>query len=189
MNTVSIAGSPRKDGNSDRILSYLLGEIKRFSNTDEFNLRDMSFKGCIGCMACKEMFDECVLNDDLKSVLNLMKKSEVLILSSPVYFRDVSSLMKMFIDRTFSFVKPDFMINKDPSRLLKGKKLIFIQTQALHEPVDVFENYDHYYFKEKWGFEKTYAIKKKGVYFKDDFNMDDSFKSEINEIIKDVYTF
>ncbi len=188
MNTVSLTGSPRKDGNTNRLLSYVLEKAALQSEVEHFNLSEIKFNGCLGCMACKEKTDYCILNDDLKEVLEKVRKSDLLILSSPVYFRDVTSFLKKFIDRTFSFAKPDFMTNPEPSRLDRGKQLLFIQTQALPEPVHVFEKYDTHYFKDKWGYEKTFLIRKTGVYLKEDLVMDDTLKQDIHGTLDQIFT-
>lgn len=187
MNTVSLAGSPRKDGNTSTLLNHVLEKIEVKSKVEHFNLSEIKFSGCAGCMICKDRTDYCILNDELKPVLKKVMDSDLLILSSPVYFRDVTSFLKKFIDRTFSFVKPDFMTNPEPSRLDRGKKLLFIQTQALQEPSQVFEKYNKYYFKEKWGYEKTFLIRKTGVYLKGDLVIDEDLKKNIDKTLDQIF--
>jgi multimeric flavodoxin WrbA len=80
-------------------------------------------------MTCKTKLDRCVLKDDLSEVLDAVRETDILVMATPVYYGEVSSQLKGFIDRTFSFLVPDYTTNPNPSRLQSNKKLVFIQTQ------------------------------------------------------------
>jgi len=165
MNIVCLNGSPRKDGNSATI-------AKRFCDTAEktgarvrtFALNDLDYRGCQGCMACKTKREDCVLNDDLTEVLEAVRDTDVLVLASPVYFWAVTSQLKAFIDRSFSYLTPDFLTSDVKSRLAPGKKLVFILTQGNPDPGlfgDIFQNID--YFFKAYGFEESHLIRACGV--------------------------
>ena len=144
MKVVAILGSPRTNGNSATL-------TKRFCETAEklgaevqsFALQELNYSGCIACMGCKTSSEVCVLTDDLTDVLNAVADTDVLVMATAVYYADVTSQMKGFIDRTFSYLKPDFFTNPNPSRLVSGKTLVFVQTQAFDENqhTDVFPRY------------------------------------------------
>jgi multimeric flavodoxin WrbA len=42
----------------------------------------------------------------------------ILVLASPLYYWDISSQLKAFVDRTFSYPVADFITNSKKSRLL-----------------------------------------------------------------------
>jgi len=86
--------------------------------------------GCQACYACKTKLDRCILKDDLTPVLEAVKNSDVLVIATPTYYGDVSGQLKCFMDRTYSYLKPDYITNSQPSRLAPGKKLVFIITRA-----------------------------------------------------------
>ncbi|MGD9973078.1 MAG: flavodoxin family protein [Desulfatirhabdiaceae bacterium] len=165
MNIVCLLGSPRPMGNSATI-------AKRFCDTAEqkgatiksFALNKLSYRGCQACMTCKSKLDRCVLKDDLTEVLDAIRDADVLVMATPVYYGEVSSQLKAFIDRTFSYLKPDYTTNPEPSRLPGAKKLVFIQTQA--QPgeadfADIFPRYDYFF---KWyGFQDNHLIRACGV--------------------------
>jgi multimeric flavodoxin WrbA len=158
-------GSPRKNGNSAAI-------AKRFCVTAEelgakiqsFHLNDLVYKGCQGCMACKKKLDRCVLNDDLSPVLDAVHHSDIIVLSSPIYYGNVTSQLKGFIDRTYSFLVPDYGTNPIRSRISPGKKLLFILVQGFEEEwlhSTVFSEYDSIL---KWcGFPENYLIRVCGL--------------------------
>ncbi|OQX23069.1 MAG: NADPH-dependent FMN reductase [Desulfobacteraceae bacterium IS3] len=162
---VCLMGSPRPKGNSTTI-------AKRFCETAEklgaqvttFALNKLTYKGCQACMTCKTKLDKCVLKDDLAQVLDSIRDADILVMATPTYYADVSGQMKTFIDRTFSYLVPDYMTNSNPSRLSSGKKLVFIQTQGQPEEsmyADVFPRYDFFF---KWyGFKDNYVIRGCGL--------------------------
>ena len=131
MKITCVLGSPRRNGNSEVL-------AKRFCDTAEklgaqvqtFALNELQYRGCQACMACKTKSDKCVLQDDLTPVLESVRQGDVLVMASPVYLWDVTSLLRGFIERTYSYFVPDFATNPNPSRLKPGKKLVFIQTQG-----------------------------------------------------------
>jgi multimeric flavodoxin WrbA len=165
MNIVCLLGSPRPQGNSAIV-------AKRFCDTAEglgsevktFALNKLKYRGCQACMTCKTRLDRCVLKDDLSDVLEAVRESDILVIASPTYYGDLSSQLKAFIDRTFSFLVPDYQTNPNPCRINPGKKLVFIQTQA--EPdenafSDVFPRYEAFF---KWyGFDGIHLIRACGV--------------------------
>lgn len=80
------------------------------------------------------------------------------------YFGEVISRIKVFIDRTFSYLLPDYITNPIPSRLSPGKKLIFIQTQAEPDESHIEEVYCRYEVFFKWqGFDNAHLIRAFGL--------------------------
>jgi multimeric flavodoxin WrbA len=170
MKVVCLLGSPRLKGNSAAI-------AKRFCETAEglggevqtFALNKLKYRGCQGCMTCKTKLDRCVLEDDLTQVLEAVREAETLVMATPVYFGEVSSQLKGFIDRTFSYLVPDYGTNPNPSRLAPGKKLVFIQTQGQGNAEyfgDIFPRYEFFF---KWyGYKDNHLIRACGVYDKGD---------------------
>jgi len=166
MKVVCLLGSPRESGNSSTI-------AKRFCATAEglgaeiqsFSLNKLEFRGCQGCMACKTKLDRCILEDDLSEVLEAVRETDVLVMASPVYFGEVSSQLKSFIDRTYSYFVPDFHTNPKPCRLAPGKKLVFVLTQRNPDDsrfADIFPRYE-YFFVERYAFSGSYLIRVCGV--------------------------
>jgi multimeric flavodoxin WrbA len=129
-----------------------------------FVLRNLDYKGCVACMGCKSKAEKCVLDDDLGEVLEAVAGADVLVLATPTYYGEVTSQMKAFIDRTFSYLVPDYITNAKPSRLGSGKKLVFIQTQASKEEADFADVYPRYKGFFRWyGFGDAHLIRACGV--------------------------
>jgi multimeric flavodoxin WrbA len=134
MKIICVLGSPREKGNSSAIVKkFCEAAGKKGADIESFSLNSLNFKGCQGCMACKERSDRCVVNDELKPVLDSIYETDILVLASPVYMGAVTGQLKCFLDRTFSFLKPDFKTSADPSRLPGGKKALVVTTQGAPE--------------------------------------------------------
>ena len=144
MKIVSLLGSPRSGKNSATIAA-------RFTDTAAslgaevriFELNRLTYRGCQGCYACKTGLDHCVLSDDLTQVLDAVQEADLVLLASPVYYGEVTAQLKGFIDRTFSYLKPDYLATPQPSRL-SPKKLVFVLTQGHPDEklfADIFPRY------------------------------------------------
>jgi multimeric flavodoxin WrbA len=165
MKIVCLKGSPRSGGNSAAIADRLLAAATKLgAETSVFELNRLSYRGCQGCYACKKKLDRCILEDDLTAVLAAIHEAETVVLATPVYYGDLSGQLKCFIDRTFSYLVPDYITNPNPSRLLPGKKLVFIITQGQPDAglfADIYPRYDK--FLKWYGFAESHLIRACGI--------------------------
>ena len=169
MKVTCLFGSPRPKGNSAHIAKKFIAEAENLgAEVEQFRLNTLDLKGCQGCDACKTRQDHCVVDDDLKQVLASVKETDILVIATPVYYSDIPSQLKAFVDRTYSFVEADYMTNPNASRLEKGKKLVFIQTQEADPEAfkDIFARYSLYF--QFYGFEECKLILAGGVGQKSD---------------------
>lgn len=113
MKIIAINGSPRKNGNTCVLLNKAVeGAQSIGAQTERIDLYDLDYKGCKGCLACKakigESLGHCAVNDDLKSVLEKIDKSDGLILGSPIYLGDITAMMRAFLERlVFQYLSYD----------------------------------------------------------------------------------
>ncbi len=165
MKIISLLGSPRVGSNSSAIANHFTATAASLgAEVKTFILNELEYRGCQGCMACKTKLDRCALEDDLTEVLEAVRETDALVLASPVYYWDVSAQMKAFLDRTFSFLVPDFITNPQKSRLEPGKKLVFILAQTNPDEnsfTNIFPKFD--YFFRAYGFADTRLIRAFGV--------------------------
>ncbi len=184
MNTICLLGSPRPNGNSATIAKHFCDTAEKLGGeVQTFVLNKLKFRGCQACMTCKTKLERCVLEDDLTKVLDAIYEADVLVLATPTYFGEVSSQLKTFMDRTFSYLASDYLTNPNPSRLPAGKKLVFIQTQGMEDEnifADIFPRYEGFF---KWyGFDETFLIRACGVAEPDDITS----RGEVMKLAEDV---
>jgi len=164
MKILCLLGSPRPRGNSATIAARFLETAEKLgAETRLFALNKLSYRGCQSCFACKTRLDRCILKDDLTEVLDSVFWADTLVIATPVYYSDITGQLKCFIDRTFSFLNPDYITNPAPCRLQPGKKLVLIITQ--HQLIDRFADVPkRYMWIMKWyGFAESHMIRAVGV--------------------------
>lgn len=164
MKIVALLGSPRPKSNSSAIANrFTETAAARGAEVRTFELNRLTYNGCQGCYACKKGFDRCVLKDDLTEVLAAVQEADLVVLASPVYYGDVTAQLKAYIDRNYSFLKPDYVTNPHPSRLAP-KKLLFILTQGNPDQTMFSDIYGRYDFFMKWmNFTESRLIRACGV--------------------------
>ncbi len=106
MKVVTLQGSPRKKGNTARVLSWVEEELVALGHdVESIFLNTRNLKGCLACGKCKETPDAvgCIQKDDIPDILEKMTTADLVIFASPLYFWGVSAQLKTVIDRTYSF--------------------------------------------------------------------------------------
>ncbi|MBF0531352.1 MAG: flavodoxin family protein [Deltaproteobacteria bacterium] len=160
MKVLAILGSPHKNGAT-------AGIARKFSETaatcgadiQTVVLNELQYKGCQGCYACKTTSEECVLRDDLTPVLKAMHAADIILFASPIFFHHVTGQFKLFLDRTYSLLTPEFITGPKRSRLPEGKQAVFVMTQGA--PAEMFAGLfpDFLSMKEFFGFSEMHLIR------------------------------
>ena len=105
MKIVTLLGSPKKNGNTAKVLSWVEEELSILGHdVESIFLNNKNLKGCLACAKCKEKPNVigCVQKDDILEILEKMVKTDLVLFSSPLYFWGVSAQLKTLIDRTYS---------------------------------------------------------------------------------------
>ena len=190
MKITCLLGSPRRNGNSATIARRFIDTAENLgAKVQTFALNEMKIRGCQACMACKTKLDHCALKDDLTQVLDDIRDSDVLVLATPTYFHDISSQMKTFIDRIYSYYVPNFLTAPVPGRLPVGKQLVFIQTQAQPDSnlfAEVFPKYELFF--KRLGFEKNHLIRACGVSAPEDVSKREEILNEAEAAARQIFT-
>jgi len=98
---LGVVGSPRKGGNTHILVKDALDAAGRAgAETRLVMLRDQHIEGCRGCESCASSH-RCVIQDDMQSLYPLILEADGLVLGSPVYFYNVSSLVKSSLERCY----------------------------------------------------------------------------------------
>ncbi len=160
MRVLCICGSPRKHGNSGTIAGAFIGGMQRAgAETEVFELYGMKYSPCTACMQCKGMSGACIVKDDASRLMDMIRGADVLVIASPVYAADVSAEMKAFIERTHSFLGPNNGPLPGETRLVPGKRLVFILAQGCpaEKQEDIYPRYKRAFMG--YGFDKFHLIR------------------------------
>ena len=96
-----LSGSPRKGGNSDILCDeFIKGALASGNEVEKVRVAEKKIGYCLGCYYCKDHEGRCVLNDDMRDVLQKIIDADVLVFATPVYFYSMSAQLKTVIDRT-----------------------------------------------------------------------------------------
>lgn len=143
MKVIAINGSPRKNWNTHILLEKALeGAKSKGAEVELFNLYDISYKGCISCMACKlkgKHLETCAVKDDLLPVLQKIHECDAVILGSPIYFGEVTGEMRSFIERLFF---PYISYDQQPPHFGRTINAAFIYTMNVPEQYISQSGYD-----------------------------------------------
>ena len=112
-NVLIISSSPRKGGNSDTLCDqFKKGAEERGNYAEKIRLAELNIDYCSACYACKKT-GYCVKNDDMKLVVEKLRKADVIVLATPVYFYTMSAQLKTMIDRTLGGAQQSGLENKE----------------------------------------------------------------------------
>jgi multimeric flavodoxin WrbA len=178
----AINGSPRKNGNTAKILAEALrGAESLGAETELIHLSDLTFSGCKSCFCCKLKNSpnegKCALQDDLKPYLEKIIYSDGIIMGSPIYFSAESGLYRNFLERLFF----PLLKYSNPASSLAPKQLNVSFVFTMNVPPQIMHEYGYIDYLEKtlrfpklvFGSEKTEVL-----YVNDTFQFSDYSKYE-----------
>ncbi len=86
MKVIGIVGSPRKGGNTERLIAAALETIAAEGiSTEMIPLRDKDIRPCDACLSCRKT-GHCKIQDDFEPVYQKMLEADGIVVGSPVYF-------------------------------------------------------------------------------------------------------
>ena len=141
LKVVAFNGSPRKDGNTGRLIRRVFQELEQEGIATELvDLAGSRLRGCAACYACfKNKNNRCVLDDDpLNDWLAKMIAADGILLGSPTYFADITSEMKALIDRAG-------LVNRANGDLFKRKVGAAIVAVRRAGAIHAFDTLNHFF--------------------------------------------
>jgi len=102
MKIVAINGSSKgRNGNTHVMVdAFLKGAQETGADTVNVFLAEKEIAHCKGCHICwTKGPGQCVTKDDMLGVLSILDGANVIIFASPVYFENISGMLKVFMDR------------------------------------------------------------------------------------------
>lgn len=167
MKVLGFMGSPRKGANSDLLLDqFLAGAKSAGADTEKIYVYDLKINECMGCyLNCFVDDSECPRwsgSDDMDSVHEKMKKSNLIVFSSPVYCGTPPSKVMALLERTIDQKAVDMERHVHLYNHLKDKNVVILQTNCYPSlkyqelPLSVYK----YILEEAW---KMHILRTFGV--------------------------
>lgn len=135
-----IQASPRKEeGATERTLASLLKGIKSAGAAVEVvYLSDLVINPCTGCYACwKGDAGQCVIKDDMASLLERVTACDLLITATPLYTSSIPGILKNFFDCSIPLAHPYIFNRKGrsrhPSRQRRMPNLVLLSVCGFYE--------------------------------------------------------
>ncbi|MCA1917742.1 flavodoxin family protein [Methanospirillum hungatei] len=128
---LAIAGSPRRHGNSEILLDWVLDEMRKDPDVriTKVVLNDADIAPCRGCNACEKL-NACVSHDGMDLLHDQILEADCIILSAPIYCMSICAQAKVLVDRAQVFRSRKYVLKLPvvpPERI--GKRWgIFIST-------------------------------------------------------------
>jgi hypothetical protein len=87
MQIMTILGSPRRQGNTAKILGWIEEQFRADGHeVDRANILDYRVQGCGECMACKKGTSElCSIGDDANGLYRRMVAADLVLIAAPVF--------------------------------------------------------------------------------------------------------
>ncbi|MCK4658804.1 MAG: NAD(P)H-dependent oxidoreductase [Phycisphaerae bacterium] len=129
MKLLAIQGSPRANSNTRTVLDFVLEAARQSgAQTEVVHLSELkNLSGCLECHGCQSSTDEpgCVIDDDMRPVLQKALDADVIVLATPVFCWSPSWLLKIAMDRFYCLFK---FSDQSVHALLEGRRMAAVVT-------------------------------------------------------------
>lgn len=130
MKVLALYGSPRKDGNTSRLLQELVrGARERGADTTEIAICDLTIQPCVADYSCGKT-GRCFIQDDMVAIYNHFEKNDYIVVAAPIFFYNVNAQTKTVIDRSQALWARKYLLKQPVTNGGIKKKGIFISVGA-----------------------------------------------------------
>ena len=154
---VFINGSPKRNGATDEIQSFLIkGLNKDVFECNIVNLSDYIISYCTGCTTCYQT-SKCWQEDEFYKVMSIFDRADIIVTISPSYWADITGTLKVFIDRCTSYCNT----HEHHAVLSKKKKGFAVALRTGQNPSEclhIIDSINHFYGHLKIDFEDNYSM-------------------------------
>lgn len=94
-----ISTSMRRKSNSKTLATYFQKGAEEAGHLVQcISLEGKEIQFCRGCLYCQKT-GHCIIADDMQSMIEAVKKADVIAFATPIYYYEMSGQMKVFLDR------------------------------------------------------------------------------------------
>ena len=128
-------GSPRRsNGTTDVLLeAFIEGAKSSGADVEKHHIVDLNINGCRGCFNCWWVTPgKCIQRDDMDELLPAIADSDVILLGTPIYGRNVTHYLQKLLERTFVFTLPEMVAREGetshPARISRFPRMVLAAT-------------------------------------------------------------
>lgn len=134
---LGVACSPRKDGNTEILLSTTMETLGLYGvDTEAARLADINYSPCQACEGCYRT-GRCVIRDGAGPVFEKILRADILIMAAPVFSMGICAQAKMFIDRAQQFWATRYILKRpvvEDEEFRDTRRGIFISAAGTNLP-------------------------------------------------------
>jgi multimeric flavodoxin WrbA/protein-tyrosine-phosphatase len=134
MLVLGLQGSPRKKGNSDILLGTFMAAARDLgAATETVFVAERDIQPCKEYIVCEKK-GFCPIKDEMNAIYTLLRRAEVIVAASPVFFYGITAQLKALVDRCQTLWARKYKLGlKDPhSDRRKGLLLGVAATKGKH---------------------------------------------------------
>ena len=136
MRITAIVGTYRRGGVIDSAVDEILDAASSAgAETAKIFLIDERIEFCTNCRTCTQQGGrqrgECVIDDDMAGILDVIERSDALVIASPINFGNVTAVTKKFIERLVCYAEWPWGTNVPRERnKRKDKAAVVVMSSA-----------------------------------------------------------
>ncbi|WP_209629105.1 flavodoxin family protein [Methanofollis sp. W23] len=115
MKIVAFNGSPKAEESSTHVMvdAFLEGAARAGAEVENVFLAQKTIGHCLGCFQCwASPAGKCVLKDDMEDLIERYSAADLVVFATPLHNDNISSHLKVFIDRLLPTGDPHFMVDE-----------------------------------------------------------------------------
>jgi len=130
MRIMTILGSPRRQGNTAKVLGWIEEQFRADGHQiDQAHIVDYQLRGCAECMACKQgTIELCSIGDDANGLYRRMVAADLVLIAAPIFCWGFPAQLKGLLDRMFCLM--DYAGEQPAAPWERGKPIGLLLTGA-----------------------------------------------------------
>ena len=113
---LALAGSPRRKGNTERLLDVMIaGAAEQGVHSEKIMVRDLKVSPCVEIYECATS-GQCAIKDDMTALYPKLLQARVIIVASPIFFYGPPAQLKAVIDRCQALWSRKYLLKQTSDR-------------------------------------------------------------------------
>jgi multimeric flavodoxin WrbA len=107
------------DSNSDALAdAFIKGACEAGHSVERVKLSEQEIHPCQACDHCRSHGFECIQDDDMQGMYDLLEDADTIVFATPLYFLTFPAQLKVFIDRLYCKFHGKKLVGKESALLV-----------------------------------------------------------------------